>query len=154
MSGNLLKLHVFLGFEPFSLPNREAEWRLVGPLPHVCRFKWLVQLTLLSEFEFTEHCLAKINERKTNKNARFSWFWAFFAIKNWSIVEGSNSKTSNLGPNGWYNWLGCQNEFECTDVSKNLSGKLIKVQVFLGFEHFLLSGSEAERRIAVATPRV
>ena len=35
-----------------------------------------------------------------------------------------------------------------------MSGKLIKMQVSLGFEPFLLSKSEAERRVVVPTPRV
>ena len=39
-------------------------------------------------------------------------------------------------------------------VSKKISGKLIKLPVFLGFEPFLLSNSEAEWREVVRTPQV
>ena len=62
--------------------------------------------------------LAKKNERKTNKNARFSWCWALFVIKQWSREESSSLNTSNVGPHGWYNWCGCQN-LSLLSVSKN-----------------------------------
>ena len=42
-------------------------------------------------------------------------------------------------------------------VSKKMSGKIIKLYVFLvflGFEPFLLSNSEAEWRLVVSTPQV
>ena len=35
MGGKLIKMHVFLGFEPFLLSNSEAEWREVVPIPQV-----------------------------------------------------------------------------------------------------------------------
>ena len=35
MSGALLKMHVFLGFEPFLLSKNEAEWRVVVPSPQL-----------------------------------------------------------------------------------------------------------------------
>ena len=35
MSGNLLKMHVFLGFEPFLSSNNEAELRVVVPSPQL-----------------------------------------------------------------------------------------------------------------------
>ena len=92
---------------------------------------WLVQLTWLSEFEFT------------NKIARFSWFQVLFVIKQWSRVEGSSPNTSAVGLHGWYNWRGCQN-LNLLSVSKKMSGNLIKLHVFLGFEPFFLSNSEAE----------
>ena len=117
---------------------------------------WLVQLTWLSEFEFTNKkacfswfwdlfvikqwsrvensspntstvrlrgradtidvafriwvywALAK-NERKFNKIARFSWFWALFVTKQRSRVAGSRPITSRVGSNDWYNWRCCQN---------------------------------------------
>ena len=39
-------------------------------------------------------------------------------------------------------------------VSKKISGNLIKLPVFLGFEPFLLSNSESEWREVVSTPLV
>ena len=35
ISGKLIKMHVFLGFEPFLLSNSEAEWRDVVPAPQM-----------------------------------------------------------------------------------------------------------------------
>ena len=49
------------------------------------------------------------NERKTNKNASFSWFWVLFVIKQWSRVEGNSHNASGVVPDGWNNWRGCQN---------------------------------------------
>ena len=131
MSRNLIKLQVFLGFEPFLLSNSEAEWIVVVPTPQV-----QVQLigTIYVDVRIWVYwALAKRNERKPIKNARFSWFWAFFVIKKWSRVEGSGSITSVVCSNGWYHWRGCQ----------NLS-LLTKMHVFLGFESVLLSSGEAE----------
>ena len=35
MIGKLIKMQVFLGFEPFLLSNSEAEWIVVVPTPQV-----------------------------------------------------------------------------------------------------------------------
>ena len=35
--------------------------------------------------------LTKKNERKTNENSRFFWFWALFVIKHWSSVVCSSA---------------------------------------------------------------
>ena len=39
-------------------------------------------------------------------------------------------------------------------LAKKMSGKLIKMNVLLGFEPFLLSSSEAKWRVAVPMPQV
>ena len=49
-------------------------------------------------------------------------------------------------------WL---SEFELTErQQKKIEQKTIKLNVFLGFEPFLLSNCEAERRIIVPKPQV
>ena len=35
MSGKLINMHIFLGFEPFLLSNCEAERKIIVPKPHV-----------------------------------------------------------------------------------------------------------------------
>ena len=85
MSEKLIKMQVFLGFEPNLLSNSEAEWSLVVPKPKV-----------YVEMAGTIDVAAKI----------------------------------------WVNWA----------LAKKKRGKLLKMDVFLGFKPFLLSSNEAERR--------
>ena len=88
--------------------------------PVMSKSTWLGQLTCLSEFEFT------------NKNARFSWFWVLFVIKQWSRVEVSSPNTSTVGLHGWYNWRGCQN-LNLMCVSKKNERKFSKIACFSWF---------------------
>ena len=92
MSGKQKEMHVFLfccqvwsSVEGCS-PNSSA----VGPHGW---YNWrsCQHLSLQS--------VSKNNERKTIKNARFSWFWALFVIKQWSREEGSSSNALGVGPN-------------------------------------------------------
>jgi len=53
-------------------------------------------------------------------------------------VKGSVPNTSGVSPSGCYNKGGFQN-LSLLTVSKIMSGKLIKIDIFLGFEPFLLS---------------
>ena len=53
MSGKLIKMHVFLGFEPFLLSNSEAEWRVVVSTPQVLVYL-AGTVNLVVELEFTE----------------------------------------------------------------------------------------------------
>ena len=76
--------------------------------------------------------LAKKMSGKLKKNERFTWFWALFVIKQWSQVEGSSPNASGVDSHGCNNWRGCQN-LSLLRVSKLISGKLIKLLVFLGF---------------------
>ena len=102
---------------------------------------WLVQLTWLSELEFT------------NKYTRFSCFWVLFVIKQWNRVEGSSLKTSAIGLHGWKIWSGCHN-LSFLSVSKKISGNLVKLHIFLGFENFILSNSETERKVVFPKTQV
>ena len=58
----------------------------------------------------------------------------------WVQVAGKFDMADRI----WVNWA----------LAEKMSGKLIKMQVSLGFEPFLLSKNEAERRVVVPTPRV
>ena len=49
------------------------------------------------------------NQRKTNKTARFSWFWALFVIKQWSRMDWNSPNASGVGPQSCYNCRGFQN---------------------------------------------
>ena len=90
MSWKLIKIDIFLGFEHFLLSNSEAEWIVVVATPQV-----QVQLigTIYVDVRIWVYwALAKRNERKPIKNARFSWFWAFLLSKNeaeWRVVVPS-----------------------------------------------------------------
>ena len=49
-------------------------------------------------------------------------------------------------------WL---SEFELTELKqKKMSRKLLKMNIFLGFEHFLCSNKEAERKLVVPKPQM
>ena len=95
------------------------------------------------------------NQRKVNKIEQFSWFWAIFVIKQCNRVEACSPNSSTVGLHGCFNWRGYHN-FSLLSVRKKISGKLIKLHVFLDFEHFLLSNSEAGAgwREIVPTPQV
>ena len=77
---------------------------------------WLVQLTWLSEFEFT------------NKKACFSWFWDLFVIKQWSRVENSSPNTSTVRLRGradtidafriWVYWALAKNERKFNKIAR------------------------------------
>ena len=107
ISGNLTKLPVFLGFEPFSLSNSESEWKLVVPTPD-SKVQKAFKIDVAVRF-WVYLALAIKNERKTNKNSRFLGFLAHFVIKQWSREESSSPNNSVVGPHGWSYWRGCQN---------------------------------------------
>ena len=106
MSGKLIIMHVFLGFEPYLLTSSEAECRVAVSASH---FKVHMAGTVdVNARVWVSWALAK-NERKTNKHSRFSWFWALFVIKQCSRVVGSSLNVSSVGPIGGCNWCGRQN---------------------------------------------
>ena len=114
-----------------------------------CRSTWLVQLTWLSEFEFTER--QQKNSGKPNRMCVFLGFEPFLLSNSeaeWRDVVPAPQMQFHLART----WL---SKFEFIQrQQKKISGKLIKLPVFLGFEPFLLSNSEAEWRELVSTPLV
>ena len=74
-------------------------------------------------------------------------------LKPRSREECSSPKTSDVGPHGWHNRGGFKN-LSILSVSKKMSGKIIKMHVFLCFEPFLTSNSDAERKVVVPKPQM
>ena len=109
MSGKLIIMHVFLGFEPYLLTSSEAECRVAVSASH---FKVDMAGTVdVNARVWVSWALAKY-EPKSNKHSRFSWFWALFVIKQCSRVVRSSLNISGVGRVGYvvgYNWRGCQN---------------------------------------------
>ena len=75
-------------------------------------------------------------------------------LKQRSREEVSSPKTSDVGPHGWYNRGDFKNLTILGVCKKKMSGKLIKMHVFLCFEPFLTSNSDAERRVVVPIPQM
>ena len=65
-------------------------------------------------------------------------------------MKGSSLNTSGVGLHGSFSQFGSMN-LNLLSVSKKMSGKLIIMHVFLGFEPYLLTSSQAKCRVAVST---
>ena len=74
----------------------------------------------------------KKNQRKTNKTARFSWFWALFVIKQWSRMDWNSPNASGVGPQSCYNCRGFQN-LSLLSVSEKNQRKVNKIEQFSWF---------------------
>ena len=98
---------------------------------------WLVQLTWLSEFEFT------------NKKACFSWFWDLFVIKQWSRVENSSPNTSTVRLRGRADTIDAFRIWVYWALAKN-ERKFIKIARFSWF--WALFVTKQRSRVAVSRP--